>query len=279
MIICKTIAEVLFFKQSLTEKKRTIGFVPTMGALHKGHLSLIEASKKQCGTTVCSIFVNPTQFNDKNDLARYPRTPQADIKLLEEAACDMLFMPSIEEIYPQPDTRVFSFAPIDEVLDGLHRPGHFNGVAQVVSTLFDIVQPHQAFFGLKDFQQVLIIQALVKQLHLPVQIVPCPILREPDGLAMSSRNALLNTEERKAAALIPKLMQEAKELSKAMPLAEIEKKLIEKVKKEPLLNPEYLLFCDAQTLQPVNDIINKKVICLIAVYSGKIRLIDNIVLS
>ena len=276
MIICQTIEEVRQFQSHLG--KKTVGFVPTMGALHKGHISLIEESKKQCNITVCSIFVNPTQFNDKNDLARYPRTPEADIKLLEEASCDMLFMPSVEEMYPEPDTRVFDFSPIDKVLDGAHRLGHFNGVAQIVSKLFDAVKPSKAFFGQKDFQQVLIIKTMVKQLKFTVEIVPCPILREADGLAMSSRNTLLTPEERQAAKLIPKIMQEAKELAKSMSLKKLEQKLLDETKVEPLLKPDYIMFCDAETLQPVNDL-NKKVVCLAAIFSGRIRLIDNILVN
>src|ERR1700751_2518908 len=231
MIICKTIQEIRDFEGKLTNAGKQIGFVPTMGALHKGHISLIEQSKKACDITVCSIFVNPNQFNDKNDLARYPRMPEKDCKMLEENGCDIVFMPSEEEIYPVPDTRVFDFGMIDKVLDGAHRPGHFNGVAQVVSRLFDIVKPDRAYFGLKDYQQVLIIKKMVEQLHLPVEIVACPILREPDGLAMSSRNTLLSAEERKAASLIPKLMQEAKTLSKSIPLADIKTKLLTEVSK------------------------------------------------
>ena len=278
MIICKTIGEIKDSEAKLTTSQSKIGFVPTMGALHKGHISLIEQSKKTCDITICSIFVNPTQFNDKADLARYPRTPEADIKMLEDAGCDILFMPSVEEIYPEPDTRIFDFGAIDKVLDGAHRPGHFNGVGQVVSRLFEIVKPHKAFFGLKDYQQVLVIKELVKLLRLKVEIVACDILREPDGLAMSSRNTLLNSEERRAAKLIPKLMQEAKVLAKTVPLKELEQKLLQESKTEPLLKPDYIMSCDAETLQPVSNT-NNKVICLAAIFSGRIRLIDNILIN
>ncbi|HKC67536.1 MAG TPA: pantoate--beta-alanine ligase [Bacteroidia bacterium] len=279
MIICKTIQEIRDFEGKLTNAGKQIGFVPTMGALHKGHISLIEQSKKACDITVCSIFVNPNQFNDKNDLARYPRTPEADIKMLEGAGCDMVFMPTVEEIYPEQDTRSFDFGAIDKVLDGAHRPGHFNGVAQVVSRLFDIIKPHKAFFGLKDYQQVLIIKKMVEQLHLKVEIVACDILREPDGLAMSSRNTLLGAEERKAASLIPKLMQEAKILSKSIPLMDVKTKLLAEVAANPLLKADYIEFCDANTLQTVTDIHAQKTICLAAIFSGKIRLIDNLFIN
>jgi pantoate--beta-alanine ligase len=280
MIICKTIDEINNSEGKLTSAGSKIGFVPTMGALHKGHISLIEQSKKKCAITVCSIFVNPTQFNDKGDLARYPRRPEADIKMLEEAGCDMLFMPSVEEIYPEADTRIFDFGVVDKVLDGAHRPGHFNGVGQVVSRLFEIVKPHKAFFGLKDYQQVLVIKKMVEQLNLKVEIVACDILREPDGLAMSSRNTLLSVEERKAASLIPKIMQEAKILSKTMPLAEVKTKLLAEVVTNPILKADYIEFCDVDTLQVVSEINpGKKIICLVAIFSGKIRLIDNLFIN
>ena len=280
MIICKTTQEIRDLDANLTSGKKLIGFVPTMGALHNGHISLIKESKKSCDITICSIFVNPNQFNDKGDLARYPRTPEADIKMLEEAGCDVVFMPSVEEIYPKADTRLFDFGTIDKVLDGAYRPGHFNGVAQVVSRLFDIVKPHKAFFGLKDYQQVLVIKKMVEQLQLKVQIVACSILREADGLAMSSRNTLLNTEERRAASLIPKLMQEAKTLSKTMPLVDVKTKLLAEISTNPTLKADYIEFCDADTLQPVTEIKpGKKVICLAAIFSGKIRLIDNLFIN
>ena len=287
MIICKTTQEIRHSEEKLTSQGSKIGFVPTMGALHKGHISLIEASKKMCDITVCSIFVNPNQFNDKSDLARYPRTPEADIKMLEDAGCDILFMPSVEEIYPETDTRIFDFGVVDKVLDGAHRLGHFNGVGQVVSRLFEIVKPHKAFFGLKDYQQVLVIKKMVEQLNLKVEIVACDILREPDGLAMSSRNTLLSAEERKAASLIPKIMQEAKTLSKTMPLAEVKNKLLTEVSANSMLKAYYIEFCDVDTLQSVSEITirqaqddkQQKIICLVAIFSGKIRLIDNLVIN
>ena len=280
MIICKTIGEIRDSEEKLTTHEGKIGFVPTMGALHKGHISLIEQSKKACAITVCSIFVNPNQFNDKADLARYPRTPEADIKMLEDAGCDILFMPSVEEIYPKADTRVFDFGVVDKVLDGAHRPGHFNGVGQVVSRLFEIVKPHKAFFGLKDYQQVLVIKKMVEQLKLNVEIVACDILRESDGLAMSSRNTLLSADERKAASLIPRIMQEARALSKTMPLTEVKAKLLTEVSTNPILKADYIEFCDADTLQSVSEIKpNQKIICLVAIFSGKIRLIDNLFIN
>lgn len=279
MTICGTIVEVSRLLEEYRKQGEVLGFVPTMGALHEGHLSLLAESKKQCSISICSIFVNPTQFNDKKDLERYPRMPEKDCEMLEKAGCDVVFMPDVKEMYPEPDTRIFDFGTLDKVLDGAHRPGHFNGVGQVVSKLFDIIKPHRAFFGLKDYQQVLIIKNLVKQLHLPVEIVACPILREADGLAMSSRNMLLSPEERKAASLIPKLMQESKELSGKLPLGEIKNKLLEEIKTEPLLKADYIEFCNADTLESISEIKQaEKIICLAAIFSGKIRLIDNIAL-
>ena len=174
-----------------------IGFVPTMGALHAGHRSLVERARKENATVVVSVFVNPTQFNDKNDLRHYPRTPEADRRLLEEAGADFVLMPSVEEIYPEEDTRIFDFGQIDKVMEGATRPGHFNGVAQVVSRLFDIVRPARAYFGEKDFQQIAVIKAMTAQLKLPVEIVECPIVRGEDGLALSSRNTLLDEAHRR----------------------------------------------------------------------------------
>ncbi len=279
MTICGTIIEVSRLLAPYRERAEVLGFVPTMGALHAGHLSLLAESKKQCALSICSIFVNPTQFNDKKDLERYPRMPSTDCKMLEDAGCDVVFMPSVEEMYPVPDTRIFDFGQLDKVLDGAHRPGHFNGVGQVVSKLFDIIKPDKAFFGLKDYQQVLVIKNLVKQLKMNVEIVPCPILREPDGLAMSSRNMLLSPEERKAASLIPKVMQMAKYGVGKKPLPVLKNELLEELKKEPLLKPDYIEFCDADTLENVSQARpGQKIICLVAIFSGKIRLIDNVLI-
>lgn len=280
MEIFRKSAQVRAASHKFNAERRIIGFVPTMGALHAGHISLIEESKKQCDITVCSIFVNPTQFNDPADLERYPRTPEKDLAMLEKAGCDAVFMPPAEEIYPEKDDRHFDFGLLDKVLEGEKRPGHFNGVAQVVSRLFDIVQPHKAFFGLKDYQQVMVIKKMVEQLHLKTEIVPCPILREADGLAMSSRNMLLSGEERKAASLIPELMKEAKALAGTVSPVELKERLIAEASKNPLLKADYIEFREADTLKEVHDFsADKKIICLAAIYSGKIRLIDNILIS
>lgn len=277
MTICGTILEVDRLLNRYREEGEVIGFVPTMGALHEGHLSLLATCRSQSTVSVCSIFVNPTQFNDKQDLEGYPRMPEKDCALLEQAGCDVVFMPSVEEMYPQPDTRQFDFGTLDKVLDGAHRPGHFNGVAQVVSKLFNIVKPHKAFFGLKDHQQVLIVKKMTEQLNLPVEIIACPTLREADGLAMSSRNMLLTPGERKAASLIPRVMQMAKEKAADVPLPELKEKMLHLVATQPLLKADYIEFCDAETLESVNELKpGRKVICLAAIFAGRIRLIDNI---
>jgi pantoate--beta-alanine ligase len=251
-----------------------------MGALHSGHIALVKRARKECDVVLVSIFVNPTQFNDKNDLVRYPRTLDADVQLLKAAGCDVVFTPESAEIYPTPDTRVFDFGLLDKVMEGEHRPGHFNGVAQVVSRLFDIVKPTRAYFGEKDFQQLAIVRELVRQLRYDIDIVPCPIVREADGLAMSSRNTLLTTEQRAAAPLIAKTLFAAVDMVCNTDLASLKKFVVNQVDNNPLLKVEYFEVVNAKTLQPVNslDDSGEKQGC-IAVQVGKIRLIDNIRMS
>lgn len=263
------------------EEKKIIGFVPTMGALHQGHLSLIERCKAECDITVASIFVNPTQFNQKSDYDKYPRIPEVDLKMLEEAACDLVFLPSESEIYPQEDTRIFDFGNLDKVLEGACRPGHFNGVAQVVSRLFEIVQPNKAFFGLKDLQQVAIIRKMVEQLNLKVQICEAPIIRETDGLAMSSRNMLLNKEQRTASIAISQaLFQSQKQAKENIPFEEIKRVAIERINSEQELKTEYFEIVDGRTFVPLtsNDT-SKEIYACAAVWAGTVRLIDNIRLN
>lgn len=279
MKLVKTISEL---QQQLAEygKHGSIGFVPTMGALHKGHLSLVEKARDENKTVVASIFVNPTQFNDPKDLQRYPRDIDADLKLLAPTGCDIVFAPEPEEIYPEPDTRKFDFGELETVMEGKHRPGHFNGVAQVVSKLFDIVKPDRAYFGQKDFQQLAVIKQLVKQLQLPVEIMACPIIREESGLAMSSRNQLLSSEQRENAAVINETLRKAKKLSGEKSVEELTEWVTVTINKNPLLDVEYFEVVDDENLQPVKSWKDSgtKVGC-IAVYCGKIRLIDNIVLN
>jgi pantoate--beta-alanine ligase len=281
MIIVGTKTELGTILGIYRENGKTIGFVPTMGALHAGHISLIENSLKSTDITVSSVFVNPTQFNDAGDLARYPRTPEKDAQMLEKAGCHVLFLPEVAEIYPEKDNRQFNFGHLDTILEAAHRPGHFNGVAQVVSILFDIVHPDKAFFGSKDYQQVMIIKALTKQLKLNIEVIACPTLREPDGLAMSSRNMLLNSEERKAAGLIPVIMQAAKKLKNdGKTIEEIKQFVTGKLSADPIYKLDYFEICNADTLIPLSSLNNSvKSISLIACFVGKIRLIDNLALD
>ncbi|MDR3189393.1 MAG: pantoate--beta-alanine ligase [Prevotellaceae bacterium] len=280
MKVVKTVEEL---RQLLSEEKskgKTVGFVPTMGALHRGHLSLVQRCKKECGAAVVSIFVNPTQFNDKGDLARYPRTLAADVQLLQTAGCDVAFAPSEAEVYPEPDTRVFDFGPLDRVMEGAHRPGHFNGVAQVVSRLLDVVQPNYAYFGEKDFQQLAVVSEMVRRLGLPVEIVRCPIVREADGLALSSRNALLTPEQRAAAPLIAKTLFAAVDMVCSVDLAALKKLVADAINASEQLKLEYFEVVCARTLQPVASLDDDcaKQAC-IAVHAGKVRLIDNVRLT
>jgi pantoate--beta-alanine ligase len=281
MLIFKGNIDLIKHLNEIRAKSRQIGFIPTMGALHQGHISLINESKERGLYTVCSIFVNPTQFNDKNDLANYPRTPENDLQMLKENGCDVVFMPSEQEIYPKEDTRVFNFGELDTILEGAHRPGHFNGVAKVVSILFDIVKPDVAFFGSKDHQQVMVIRSLVKQLSLPVKIVSCPIIREADGLAMSSRNMRLTKEEREAAKLIPLLLNESKTMFEAgKPVSEIKAVISQKLAQNPIYKLDYFEICEPETLQILGDKNEvKSGIALIACFVGNIRLIDNLLIS
>ena len=281
MLIFTKITELQAFLAQTNGKKQTVGFVPTMGALHLGHISLIKASKKECDITICSIYVNPTQFNDKNDLERYPKTPEKDLELLSNIACDVVFVPTTEEMYSSKEERIFDFGYLDKILEGSHRPGHFNGVALIISKFFDIVKPYKAFFGSKDYQQVMIVKALVKQLHYDVEIKSCPILREEDGLAMSSRNALLNPDERKAAKIFPWLMDEVKALKeKGADINEIKNMVEVSLKKNSIYKLDYLAICDAASLKELNSFNEaQSYVVLIACFVGKIRLIDNIILS
>ena len=254
-----------------------IGFVPTMGALHAGHRSLVERARRENNTVVVSVFVNPTQFNDKNDLKHYPRTPEADARLLEEAGADFVLMPSVEEIYPQPDSRQFDFGLIDKVMEGATRPGHFNGVAQVVSRLFDIVRPARAYFGEKDFQQIAVIKSMVAQLALPIEIVECAIIRGEDGLALSSRNTLLDAAHRAAAPHIYATLRAAVTQSQEMAPARLKAWVTAEVERNPLLKVIYYQSVDAWTMQEVaawDD--SPRIQGCIAVQAGDIRLIDNI---
>ena len=274
----KTFSKVSDLRKELaTLDPAGVGFVPTMGALHAGHRSLVEKARRECKTVVVSVFVNPTQFNDKNDLRNYPRTPEADAAVLEAAGADYVLMPSVEEIYPEPDTREFDFGQVDKVMEGATRPGHFNGVAQVVSRLFAIVEPKKAYFGEKDFQQIAVIKAMVKQLSIDVDIVECAIVRGEDGLALSSRNELLSPEHRKAAPHIYASISQCAEKMKTMSPAELTEWVVKEIDSNPLLKTIYFEAVDALTMQRVDsweDAEHVQGCC--AVQAGEIRLIDNI---
>jgi len=286
MIIFAKIVDLQRFLNEKRSNNATIGFVPTMGALHLGHISLIKQSKKVTDVTVCSIFVNPTQFNDKRDLEKYPRMPKQDSELLDNVGCDVLFLPDVGEIYPQNDTSIFNpivtgFGDLDKVLEATFRPGHFNGVAQVVSRLFEIVKPTKAFFGSKDYQQVMVVKALVKLLQLPIEIVACPILREDDGLAMSSRNMLMSAEERECAKLIPALLQKSINLkNEGKSIAEIREYVVIELSKKPIYKLNYFAICNAETLEEQTVFTNNVTsMALIACFVGKVRLIDNLIIN
>ena len=262
---------------ALRQQGKRVGLVPTMGALHAGHASLVKRSVAENDVTVVSDFVNPTQFNDLNDLAKYPRTLDADCRLLEACGVSFVFAPSVEEIYPEPDTRQFSFAPLDTVMEGIYRPGHFNGVCQIVSKLFDIVKPDRAYFGEKDFQQLAIIREMVKQMHFPLQIVGCPIVREADGLALSSRNTRLSEEQRAQALKISQTLFASRDYAATHSVDETKQFVEEAIHQAPGLELEYFELVDGNTLQSIAswDDTAYAVGC-ITVYCGEVRLIDNI---
>lgn len=280
MIVAKTIQELKDgYAAACPSAKK--GLVPTMGALHEGHLSLISKAKEMCGFVTVSVFVNPTQFNNPEDFRTYPRTLEADCKLLEKAGADMVFAPSAEEIYPEKDTRVFDFHGLDRYGEGPMRPGHFNGVAQIVTKLFDLNKPDCAFFGEKDYQQLAILKRIAKDYGYPIEIVPCPILRADDGLALSSRNKLLTPEQRKAAPHIFRTMSSsAEELARSgysIPADEFISQLVGRINESPELECEYMEAVDAESLQKISDWNSSSSIRLWgAVYAGKVRLIDNI---
>ena len=258
---------------------KTVGLVPTMGALHEGHASLVKKSVEDNDITVVSIFVNPTQFNDPKDLNSYPRDLDADCKLLESVGADYVFAPSVDEMYPTKDTRHFEFPPVSTVMEGAHRPGHFNGVCQVVSRLFYIVRPDRAYFGEKDWQQIAVVKAMVKSLGLNVNIVECPIIREPDGLARSSRNTLLSADERAIAPNIFKALKDSIDYAQSHTLKETHDKVVSQINATDGLDVEYYEIVDGNTLQPVDtwDASDYIVGC-ITVYCGArpVRLIDHI---
>jgi pantoate--beta-alanine ligase len=258
---------------------KSVGLVPTMGALHAGHISLVDRARKENNLVVVSVFVNPTQFNNKEDLATYPRTEEADCAKLEAAGVDVAFIPTVDEIYPEPDTRQFDLGEVAAVMEGAMRPGHFNGVAQIVSKLFAIVEPTRAYFGEKDFQQIAVIRRMVELEGFNLEIVDCPICREADGLALSSRNVRLSAEQRSVAPAIHRELLASVEFAKTHTLAETKQHVIDAINAVEWMEVEYYEIVDPLTMQPLanwEDAKNGRPVGCITVYCGKVRLIDNI---
>lgn len=283
MIICKTRDEISAAVAELRRQNKTLGFVPTMGALHNGHLSLVKKSMSENDCTAVSIFVNPTQFNNKHDLQTYPRTVDADVKLLEETGADIAFVPSVETMYPEGldnVTESYDFGFIGQVMEGAARPGHFNGVGIVVHRLFDLVKPDRAYFGMKDFQQIAIIREMVRQCNINIEIIPCPIVREDDGLALSSRNTRLNEEQRRQAVQISQTLFKAAGLVGEKSVDEVKEFVVSTVNSVPLLDVEYFEIVDGYSLQTISSWNEAEwVVGCITVNVGDVRLIDNITLK
>lgn len=279
MKVLHTIQDLKAELKAYRNEGKSVGLVPTMGALHAGHASLVERSVRENDVTVVSVFVNPTQFNDKNDLAKYPRTLEKDCELLEEKGATIAFAPSVEEVYPEPDTRVFSYPPTDEVMEGGFRPGHFNGVCQVVSKLFMMVEPDRAYFGEKDFQQIAVIKRMVEDQKFPLEICPCPIVREESGLALSSRNSLLTPEEKDIAVNISKTLFASLEYAKNHSLEETKQWVVDTLNGIDGLEVQYYEIVDGTSLASLKEWEDSEdVVGCITVFCGQIpvRLIDNI---
>ena len=276
----KIVNNIKDLKGYLAEEKQNnkqIGFVPTMGALHEGHLSLVKRCVEENDVCVVSIFVNPTQFNDKHDLETYPRTLDKDCALLEPTGCKYVFAPSVEEMYPEPDTRTFDFGTVSAVMEGARRPGHFNGVAQIVSKLFYAVEPDNAYFGEKDFQQIAVIRAMVNQLNIPVKINACPILREAAGLALSSRNVRLTPEQRQKAPLIARTLKESTNFAPEKSVQEVIDYVVNTINADPVMRVEYYEIVDGNTMESIQSWSDTTYpVGCITVYCGEVRLIDNI---
>jgi pantoate--beta-alanine ligase len=277
MIVYRTKTDLTGHLLSLQNEGQTIGLVPTMGALHQGHMSLVEKANAENDIVVVTIFVNPTQFNDLSDLDHYPRTLDQDLELIRQLEADLVFVPSVKEMYPEEDTHIFDLGSLDKVMEGKHRIDHFNGVAQIVSKLFLLIRPQRAYFGQKDFQQLVIIRRLVEILELNLTIVPCPIIREKDGLAMSSRNTRLSKEERKLAPFIYETLVQAREKMEDMTPSQVKEWVTLQFKKQSELNLEYFEIVEDKGLMPIDEWDEKlnKVACL-AVQLGGVRLIDNL---
>jgi pantoate--beta-alanine ligase len=275
MVVIETVEELKNVLFRIHSTCKSVGLVPTMGALHKGHLALLQQARNENEVVVCSIFVNPVQFNNAADLQKYPRTLEADLTLLAGLA-DIVFAPSEQEVFPEPLAKTYHFGTLETVMEGAARPGHFNGVATIVNLLFDWINPEKAYFGEKDFQQLVIIKELVKQCKLPIEIVSCPIVREESGLALSSRNKQLSDSDLEIAATINRILRASLSLH-TQSTKEIKAFVMNELAKNPILKPDYFEIVNAQTLQPVENLKeSKEVVGCIAVYLGEVRLIDNI---
>lgn len=277
MIVYRTKQDLVLHLKTWQDEGKTIGFVPTMGALHEGHASLVQKAGEENDAVVVSIFVNPTQFNDPSDLENYPRRLEADLELLQSMKVSITFVPPLKEMYPEEDRRTFDIGGLDQVMEGTYRPGHFNGVAQIVSKFFELIRPAKAYFGQKDFQQLVIVRRLVEILQMEIEVVPCPIVRDKDGLALSSRNALLNDEERKAAPFIYQTLKLAREKKGTLTPEEVRTWVASRFHDQPLMRLEYFDIVEDQGLAPVSrwsEPVNK--VGCIAVQLDRVRLIDNL---
>ena len=274
MQVCRKIDELLSCVEQFKQQNKTIGLLPTMGALHEGHLSLAKRAKKENDVLICSVFVNPIQFNNKEDLEKYPRDLDADIKMLEEIDCDVVFAPSAEEVYAEKPTETYSFGALEQVLEGPQRPGHFNGVATIVHRLFKWSKADRAYFGEKDYQQIAIVKDLVRQYQIPIEIVECPIFRDPDGLATSSRNRRLSPEARKIAPKIHEILTKSAELSRNMSYSQIKSYVECEFKMRKAFDLGYFEIVDAKTLQPVRRPSENGTVGCVAVWLDGVRLID-----
>jgi pantoate--beta-alanine ligase len=281
MQILTTAAGLQAYTEQARQAGQRVGLVPTMGALHAGHIQLVQAARAECNEVIASIFVNPTQFNNADDFRLYPRVPEADAALLEPAGCTALFVPSVEEMYPRPTVLRFDFGALEQVMEGAHRPGHFNGVATVVSKLFHLARPHRAYFGQKDWQQVAVVKQLVADLSFDLEIVACPTIREADGLAMSSRNRRLDAPARAVAPLLYQVLSAAAaQVRQGVRPTLVQADALTMLAQEPSINPEYVEIADAQTLQPLAEYVpGRAVVLCLAAHLGGVRLIDNVVVN
>ncbi len=277
MKVIRTVSELRSTVEKARAKGLTIGLVPTMGALHAGHISLVDRARSENDVVVVSVFVNPTQFNNANDLATYPRTEEADCAKLEASGADIAFIPTVKEVYPEPDTRQFDLGKVAEVMEGAMRPGHFNGVAQIVSKLFAYSQPTRAYFGEKDFQQIAVIRRMAEIEGFDLEIVACPIMREPDGLAMSSRNVRLTPHQREVAPNIARILRESLEYAASNSLTATKQWVVDRINAYEEMEVEYYEIVDASTMQPVSNWADtESAVGCVTVWLGDVRLIDNI---